>query len=865
MKIDTMRLIQILTAGSFIFLTQSAFAEKVPSFLCDSGSGNKDHCRASIRHIKGSGLGYEQGYTTVEGFFAPGPDQVRWMPFLDLRGHVFDKGYMAANAGMGLRAVRGDKVYGLNVYYDVRDTKKNQYNQVGLGFESLGKLRDFRVNGYLPIGNKTVTDLPEFSKFSGHNMILSQKSQVAMKGIDAAFGFHRKLSHGTPFYAAIGPYYYIGDIGSGAWGGKVRIQGGIGKYLTVEAIDSYDETFYNKVQLKFTFALPLKGSSRHPEDIGFSRSRMLQSAERQEIIVVNNHDDKSIAIDPVTHKPYYVVFVDNTSHSAGTFESPYSTLAIAQNNSSVGDIIYLFPGDGTTRGMDSGITLKNNQKLLGSGANLVIQTAQGNVTIPAHSATLPQITNTGAPGVTLAANNQLGGFAISEVFEENGIFGVNPGNIQMSFLSIDRSGADQIHLEYGASPGTVNLSHLTLTDGVLNGIFIDSTASSIVSVVDNSLFTGHGNGFVNASFIGLTDFRFTNNTAVGNDSSTFDFSGPSTLLISDNIVTNSTSPSSNAFSIITGASPVSATIENNIISDNVRGALYFVLNDTDAAHFTIADNTLNNNGSGTGGSLGSTIVIDANNTDSSNVQLRLDNNIISGNDRSAVYSSNGGYNDFSVTAIGNEMIDNGGAGFVFDNSMATFTLLATENTIVGGGDHGIATAAQMIDISNITLMNNEITGNNGQGGGVVLAHEGSTLNFTVTNNNLSDNEGTGISIYSAGGIENVYATIENNTISNNQNIGSNAAAGIDLEQFTNLSATITNNILSNNVVPGVYIGSTETAPTACVNMTGNENDTGYWLVNGVDGLFNLAPLNVETANTGEITLNGDIILVGSCS
>jgi hypothetical protein len=63
------------------------------------------HMRATVRYTTPKGIGYNHGYTTIEGFFAPKPLRDAWLPFLDLRGHVFDSGKFAANAGIGLRFV----------------------------------------------------------------------------------------------------------------------------------------------------------------------------------------------------------------------------------------------------------------------------------------------------------------------------------------------------------------------------------------------------------------------------------------------------------------------------------------------------------------------------------------------------------------------------------------------------------------------------------------------------------------------------------------------------------------------------------------------------------------------------------------
>lgn len=147
--------------------------------------------RATVRHIEGGGIGYEDGYTTLETFFASSPTQWVVTPFLDLRGHIFNNGKLAANAGIGVRTLWANRVYGINTYYDYRNVGHLNSNQIGLGLETLGTLFDFRINGYLPLGTKTSAPYdPIFATFTGNTMLISQKYQAAMKEADAEFGFH---------------------------------------------------------------------------------------------------------------------------------------------------------------------------------------------------------------------------------------------------------------------------------------------------------------------------------------------------------------------------------------------------------------------------------------------------------------------------------------------------------------------------------------------------------------------------------------------------------------------------------------------------------------------------------------------------
>ena len=117
-------------------------------------------------------------------------------------------------------------------------------------------------------------------------------------------------------------------------------------------------------------------------------------------------------------------------------------LAQAQDNSSPNDIIYVFPGDGTTTGMDSGISLKANQKFWGSGVSHSIQTSEGTISIPAQSSSSPTITNTNIDtdgnAITLATNNAISGFTITSAMND-AIYGTDPQSLEVSSCTIENT------------------------------------------------------------------------------------------------------------------------------------------------------------------------------------------------------------------------------------------------------------------------------------------------------------------------------------------------------------------------------------------------------------------------------------------
>ncbi|MBX7067177.1 MAG: inverse autotransporter beta domain-containing protein [Parachlamydiales bacterium] len=401
---------------SIFFLLFTSF---LASQECETGPRP---CRIDVKHLEYQGIGFNQGYTSLDLFLShPDPIWDSAYCFLDTRAHVFNNGRPAVNAGVGCRYVFDSLLdaIGINAYYDYRNSKRKNYNQIGVGLEYLLNRWEFRVNGYFPFG-KRVSDLFDlgFSHFTGHSVFVSRKHEFAMIGCDGEAGWHFANWNQNDFYLGAGPYYFQGHLGKPAIGGKVRLKGRFGKFLSLEIGDSYDAVFHNRFhgEIALTFSFGPKHRPYSCPDLNTFQKWVYDPPNRNEMIVLDTRKKTSIAIDPMNGLPYVFWFVDNTSHSSGTFESPYPTLAEAQASSRADDVIYVFPGDGTATGMDQGIVLKDNQQFLGSGTAQQLQTTLGTVTIPALTSTMPSITYQGivSPSdvVSLSNNNVVSGFII---------------------------------------------------------------------------------------------------------------------------------------------------------------------------------------------------------------------------------------------------------------------------------------------------------------------------------------------------------------------------------------------------------------------------------------------------------------------
>ena len=113
-----------------------------------------------------------------------------------------------------------------------------------------------------------------------------------------------------------------------------------------------------------------------------------------------------------------VWFVNNTNPQAGegSYANPFNTLVAAQNASREYDIIFVYPGDNTTAGMNQGFVMKKGQRLLGAGVDHDFFLNGKKFTVAAATTTLPSITNAvGGNGITLANSTHVEGIHLVNI------------------------------------------------------------------------------------------------------------------------------------------------------------------------------------------------------------------------------------------------------------------------------------------------------------------------------------------------------------------------------------------------------------------------------------------------------------------
>jgi hypothetical protein len=246
-----------------------------------------------------AGIGYGSDYTTLGIFFAPDYSAGSFFPLIDLRAHRFDNDTYAFDIGVGGRYIPSPNsfcdILGFNVFYDWREGFLNQYNQLGVGIEVLGRRWDFRANGYFPVGAKTYKTSCTFDAYTGGYYIVENRHEITTYGYNAEVGFLAFEWEGVLLYAAAGPYYLTRKSNCYNFdpiiGGEIRVRPQYKDYVALDVRFSHDSTFNTIWQATFFVTLPLyQLTNQNEKPCGLTDRQIYQPIERFEIMSLGNKD-----------------------------------------------------------------------------------------------------------------------------------------------------------------------------------------------------------------------------------------------------------------------------------------------------------------------------------------------------------------------------------------------------------------------------------------------------------------------------------------------------------------------------------------------------------------------------------------------
>jgi len=467
--------------------------------------------RIGFGHEAGSGVGYSEGFTTLEGLIPLIEDPGRSLFFADLRMLLHNQATLGANLGIGHRVFDEElgRTLGLFAWYDYRDTGNHEFQQLTLGFETLGEYLDFRSNVYIPNVTDRQKDLP--NRFGGHSLFVD-RTEIAMTGIDMEVGASLLDLGRVRTRAFGGGYYFTSPESDGIWGWRARAEVGLTDNIDISVSVQEDELFGTTVNIGaiFRYLQPVRPpgpgpeyppvhSFRRPGDPVAHREvwrRLADPVPRFRNIVV--HTDETIALASAGGNAVNMLHISPSGTGVGSFESPYGTIAEALADPlAASSVIYASRGGTFTEN----VVLAADTTVFSNGPTQRVTTQFGLQTLPFSGSSptvLPQIVG----DVTLANDSTLSGFQVTgtvfgnsvsnAVFTESRVVSA-PGSaislvasqVTLSNLTITNAGAAGIHL----SDSDATITDVTITgDGTTagtDGVLVETAATSRTIALEN--------------------------------------------------------------------------------------------------------------------------------------------------------------------------------------------------------------------------------------------------------------------------------------------------------------------------------------------------------------------------------------------
>ena len=180
--------------------------------------------------------------------------------------------------------------------------------------------------------------------------------------------------------------------------------------------------------------------------------------------------------------PGRIWYVDNTAAADGdgSMVAPFDRLARAERAADAGDTIYVFRGDGTSRGLDGGIRLRPFQRLIGSGARF---DADGEAPLPAGER--PLLGAPSGPVVTLADGARVEGLAIAGA-DSVAVSGEGIGDAFLAGLHVEGA------LRLRDPRGVVRIESSELRAGAVAALAVESARGDARVELDGVSLLGGG-------------------------------------------------------------------------------------------------------------------------------------------------------------------------------------------------------------------------------------------------------------------------------------------------------------------------------------------------------------------------------------
>ena len=710
--------------------------------------------RLGVGHSS-SGGGYD-GTTRFEGFLPLRQDVGRNLTFLSADFLLDNDANIGGNIILGHRLydTKRDRIWGGYLAFDNRATDDNHFYQLGAGFESLGEVIDFRINGYLPIGDtsdllaedSSDTGNRVSSGFQGNFLVLANERtrsttrlwESALGGFDAEVG--ARLLHWNDgkqqgdLRAFGGLYYYGGANSDDTLGWRVRLEAHPIDTIELGAALQGDELFGTNFSVSAGISWPRVHPRVDPEAETVA-TRLGEPVQRQPTMVVNQDEETEESterterplMNPEEERPYrFQHVILGRRGGDGTFEHPFGTMQAALNatRSDGNAVVYVDRGNNANI---PAFSIPDRVRVLSQGP-VQILAGMPFPGFPSRSVRLPFSPTTNFNNgilVRLPLSND-GRFPQIQDSTATDLVTLNNRNIISGFRIANAPG----NAIAGQTVDNAEIRDNRITNAGERGIFLDEISDSVV-MFDN-VITGSQGGVDSGQGIYIRDssgsseitiarHRLANNR-VGieinaNGDLTQRQGSSQTINITRTTIADSREQGLRLDAQQFGNQVASFT-NGSITGSGTEGVLFQTLNNG-SLEGTIDDSTISNSGSD-----GIRVVTGALNGSTAGAsELFIRRNVIQNNQGDGISVTNNEVIAQELAIGNNQIINNGGAGIRAVANNQSFQEYVTDSA---NGSLGIN--------------DNIITGNGSQGISLT-ANDSATVIADIKSNRLSENRG----------------------------------------------------------------------------------------------------------------------------